>query len=326
MEECDEKTKFTALDSIACKYYASTLGYIKDPCLEVINRRLTKSNVEERRRSPLINRGYFARVEAVNMVMKQFLGATDGIDRQILILGCGFDTLSLLNCYNGHKSLTTFEVDFKDIIEKKISIIRTEPLFQELIEQSQSNGENCKIIENASFLGPLRFVAQDLRNSSQLLSDLINAGFDPSGPTLIVTECVFLYMEKDKVLDICNNLNKLCVNSIWISYDMISPHDSFGKMIIKNLTSRGFHIPSIIDFPTLKSQELKFMETNWSDAKSYTMLSIYNDKISAINRKRIEKIEILDELEEWNLLMSHYSFTIAIHGPMFVALKSIIFF
>jgi hypothetical protein len=41
------------------------------------------------------------------------------------------------------------------------------------------------------------------------------------------------------------------------------------------------------------------------------MLELYNEKTDQIEKKRIEKIDFLDELEEWNLIMSHYFFLIA---------------
>jgi hypothetical protein len=41
------------------------------------------------------------------------------------------------------------------------------------------------------------------------------------------------------------------------------------------------------------------------------MQNLYYKKTDPSERKRIEKIDFLDELEEWNLIMSHYYFIIA---------------
>jgi len=36
------------------------------------------------------------------------------------------------------------------------------------------------------------------------------------------------------------------------------------------------------------------------------MLDIYNKMIDEKEKKRIEKLQLFDEFEEWNLIMSHY--------------------
>lgn len=41
------------------------------------------------------------------------------------------------------------------------------------------------------------------------------------------------------------------------------------------------------------------------------MLSFYSKISNQNERNRIEKIDFLDELEEWNLLMSHYFLLLA---------------
>jgi hypothetical protein len=44
------------------------------------------------------------------------------------------------------------------------------------------------------------------------------------------------------------------------------------------------------------------------------MINVYNKMITNEDKFRIAKLEIFDEMEEWVLLMSHYSLTIAIKG------------
>ena len=47
----------------------------------------------------------------------------------------------------------------------------------------------------------------------------------------------------------------------------------------------------------------------------YDMLKMYNSHMDRDEKKRIEKIDFLDELEEWNLIMQHYFFLIAQKVP-----------
>ena len=41
-------------------------------------------------------------------------------------------------------------------------------------------------------------------------------------------------------------------------------------------------------------------------AKADSMLVIHNSLLDAEERSRIEKLEIFDEFEEWDMLQSHY--------------------
>lgn len=41
-------------------------------------------------------------------------------------------------------------------------------------------------------------------------------------------------------------------------------------------------------------------------AEAYNMSVVYNKKLDEKERHRIEKIEIFDEFEEWELLQKHY--------------------
>jgi hypothetical protein len=49
---------------------------------------------------------------------------------------------------------------------------------------------------------------------------------------------------------------------------------------------------------------------------SETMLTMYDRYIGPDEHKRVAKLEIFDELEEWRLLMAHYCFTVAVRGSL----------
>jgi hypothetical protein len=46
------------------------------------------------------------------------------------------------------------------------------------------------------------------------------------------------------------------------------------------------------------------------------MFSVYNDNISLEERHRVARLEIFDEIEEWQMLMSHYTLTVAVAGSI----------
>jgi tRNA wybutosine-synthesizing protein 4 len=43
-----------------------------------------------------------------------------------------------------------------------------------------------------------------------------------------------------------------------------------------------------------------------SEAECYSMNDIYNKKLDKAEKLRIEKLEIFDEFEEWEMLQKHY--------------------
>lgn len=50
------------------------------------------------------------------------------------------------------------------------------------------------------------------------------------------------------------------------------------------------------------------MNTNWgtNHVECETMEKVYREKLETEERKRIERLEMFDEFEEWVLLQSHY--------------------
>jgi hypothetical protein len=84
--------------------------------------------------------------------------------------------------------------------------------------------------------------------------------------------------------------------------------------MLRNLTAAGFNVPGFTDYQTLSRQVERFTSTGWTDARSMTMLSAYDRMIEPEEKRRISSIEIFDEIEEWQLLMSHYALTLASLG------------
>lgn len=62
----------------------------------------------------------------------------------------------------------------------------------------------------------------------------------------------------------------------------------------------------ITENKTIQSVKQHYQKVGYDHVEVYSMLDIYNKFVDQIERKRIEKIEFLDELEEWNIMMGHY--------------------
>jgi tRNA wybutosine-synthesizing protein 4 len=348
-DDRDQRTQFTAGDAMICKFSASAKGYFKDDLASTfINLDLSTSGAAplQLKKPPIINRGYFARVHIVNHTIQNFLAAADaGLPRkkQIISLGSGFDTLSLQLLSKKGESLNLFEVDFEKIIRRKVATCLNDQVIRQLLipidednlGTSQHENDNT-LIDSKSPLSTgkcfidgsapqkysfrnLHFLCGDLRDAKSVIRGLLDAGLDVTAPTLILTECVMVYLEKNDSENLCLEFSSLLSDAAWVTYDMISPNDVFGKTMLRNLTAGRFNVPGFVDFPTLESQIGRFLRTGWSEARCINMLSVYDNYISIEERRRVARLEIFDEIEEWQMLMSHYSLTISVKGAMLLS-------
>lgn len=121
----------TAGDASLCKLSASSLGYFEDAFVQFF----VKS---PSRRMPLINRGYYARVAAIETLVTKFLRAHDADPAQktqVVILGAGLDTMyfRLKNRAALPAQCEYFEMDFPDVTLQKVMTIRRRKPLMELL-------------------------------------------------------------------------------------------------------------------------------------------------------------------------------------------------
>ena len=70
-------------------------------------------------------------------------------------------------------------------------------------------------------------------------------------PTLIISECVLVYLNEGSVDDLYKRFSSKFEEIAWIDYEMFNQHDNFGKMMVKNFSERGIPLLSIHDFDDL---------------------------------------------------------------------------
>lgn len=321
----------------------------------------------------------------------------------------------------GMNDLRIFEVDFPDLIQRKGRIYKeTRTIYsflQSLSSESSTTASPASSTseinvptdtpmmpppaflpksapsastDTSSHLGPLHLIGADLRDPSSLsqLLQLSITDYRPTSPTLFITECVLVYLSPEATNALVSTLSNPplmnpSTSALWITYDMIRPDDTYGKMMQQNLRRAGFQLPGFLAYPTLAAQcerfthnhltapqqpaatqpqrqapqtalpslseEIEEDEANeerssveaahgnaavsstivspatvatqptdvttstqrWTEAYSLDMLTAYRVLVSHDERTRIAHLEPLDEIEEWQMLMGHYSLTIA---------------
>lgn len=321
----DERTRWTAGDSFVSKYQAIQKKYYADEFAEAMFNQLQRrvSSLNTSHKSPLINRGYYARVLGNQMALDKFIEATTG-PRQLLFLGVGYDTFPITSFLKSGPDTKVFEIDFPDILARKHDMYLADERLAKVFSNDASAASSDRSMpppmaapstqaSGVKLLGQFALVGVDIRQTDRLVELLLQAGWDRHRPTIVFTECVMVYIDREHTEGICRALGDMVEqDSVWVSYDMINPDDRYGKIMVQNLTAAGFHIPGITDFPTLAAEANRFLSTGWTTAHSCTMHQFYNRCITAEEKLRIKDLEMVDEVEEWNMIMDHYSLTIAV--------------
>lgn len=79
-------------------------------------------------------------------------------------------------------------------------------------------------------------VAGDIRETEQLEEKLKVLGVDPKAPTLILTECVLVYLKPEDSRKILGFIKTFFTgDAAVLNYEMIKPDDPFGRVMLENL-------------------------------------------------------------------------------------------
>lgn len=110
--------------------------------------------------------------------------------RQIVCLGCGFDTISF-EC--GSPGTVFLEIDYEEIIGKKVDIITGQPALLRKVLGDGTISTSAEVKRGYGYdLGSLQLISADLRDPGAVRARLAEAGADWKAPTLVLTECVLV--------------------------------------------------------------------------------------------------------------------------------------
>lgn len=323
-------------DAQISKLSCATLGYITDDFVQLFVRRPT-------RRSPLINRGYYSRHAALRGLMRRFLALRDpflqictpgppspasearqrnlpqpppvdaSIRRraQVLSLGAGFDTAFFQMRKEGQAPGVYFEVDFREVTCRKAAVIQSAPELQRWLgppEEVTIDADAGRVISPA-----YRLLPADLRRIHSLEEALEGGGFDFGAPTLVLCECVLVYMEAEESAALVRWLGDRLRCAAMAVYEQILPDDPFGRQMLQNLEYRGCPLKGIHATPDLQAQQRRFKEGGWDRGEALGMDTVYKECLDEEERRRIERLELFDEFEEWNLIQAHYCIALGVN-------------
>lgn len=335
----DYSVQKTNDDATECKAAAVRLGYWADPFIGRFtsnshsSSQLQQSASIGTRRDPEISRGYWCRTEAVRRLVDEFLQAA-GSTAQIISVGAGFDTLYWrLKSASGPGTQRKFakfvEIDFSTVTAKKIRLIRKpaakgQPdLFGVITSAAAADGqqEHGGMVQesgHADLIGAdYCLLGADVRQAGELTEKLAKAKLDPNAPTVIVAECVLIYMSADESSRVIRYFANAFANLHFINYEQVNIDDQFGRVMEKNLSCRGITLHGLSACQNLDSQKKRFLENGFTEVQDWSMQDVYEKHMSKEEVSRIESIEPLDERELLVQLLEHYCIVVASKNKKF---------
>jgi len=305
----NDAVQHTTDDAAVSKLSAISAGYYEDPFLKHVVRRSFN-------RSPLINRGYYSRVAGMRKVILQFIESfPEEHPIQVVNLGSGLDTTYFwLKGICGRRVLKYFEVDFPEVISRKVAaILRSEDLWKQIADDKAELERSGKdTIKTEGFTT----VAVDMRETECLNQSLKDSGFSNKTPTLFICECVLVYMQaaqSDKIVRWAATAST--EPSCMVVYEQVNPDDAFGRTMVRNLEARGCPLLGVQTYPTLQAQKERFLNGGWAHCAIADMNDVYDLYLDRRDIQKIQSLEMFDEIEEWRLFQGHYFIAVSITTP-----------
>jgi [phosphatase 2A protein]-leucine-carboxy methyltransferase len=268
------------------------------------------------------------RTTTIDQLVARFLGppSSETNRKQIISLGAGSDTRVFRLLSRSSPEFVYHELDFAVNTTAKIRAIRESPELQRVLGIGSSDGESSVTVSEAGdalhspsyHLHPV-----DLRSLSTC-SDPASAlpGVETGLPTLLISECCLVYLspaEAEQVVTFFTeglfgsggpsspNVGRDVAPLGLILYEPIRPNDAFGEVMVSNLAARGIQLQTLHKYASLEAQRTRFREQGFRDGQAAGDIEfIWKSWVSEEEKGRVAGLEMLDEMEEWELLARHY--------------------
>ncbi|KAL1912041.1 carboxy methyl transferase for protein phosphatase 2A [Sporothrix stenoceras] len=259
--------------------------------------------------------------------------------QQVVSLGAGTDTRSLRLLAQkqedgrpAFQNVIYHEIDFPTVCARKRNIVQSVPAIQSFLA-----GPVTEHTPLAGAVGIHRSWKAELGHGNELWAhgldlrelaggagsstsidgsdkEVALAGLRTDVPTLLVSECCLCYLQPPEAAavlrwfaDRIKPAPTLTSGLGVVIYEPIRPFDAFGRTMVANLASRGIEMPTLAVYSDGAAQEARLhTEAGLARAKHRTIDDIWSAWVPADEQERVNRLEGLDEVEEWGLLASHY--------------------
>ncbi|KAK5165114.1 tRNA methyltransferase ppm2 [Saxophila tyrrhenica] len=264
-----------------------------------------------KRRSPLINRGYWLRMKSIEHSVTRFLAEQTPKRKIVVNLGCGYDPMpfSFLGKQPELCDNTTFvDVDYPVLMQNKCGIISNTEQLHGLLENFYRTSNEDGVLGAGN---PYLAVGCDLRDLDLLKETLQDAVEieDESVAILFVAEVSIAYMDRDAsqaVLEWAATYPdvRFCLLEQHLPDGIEHP---FARTMLAHFQKLRTPLHTI---GTMDEMRQRFVNADWPEnaLEMHSLWELWSEPtfISPEQRRILDAIEPFDEWEEFALFASHY--------------------
>ncbi|RDL37360.1 Uncharacterized protein BP5553_04793 [Venustampulla echinocandica] len=266
------------------------------------------------RRSPLINRGYWLRMKAIDHVVRQFLDQQNEKRKVVINLGCGYDPLpwQCLSRYPASSENVMFiDVDYKDLMIRKRETVERTPELQSLFTNIRYPESGDILLSSDQYLQ----IGCDLRDLTHL-DNVLKSTLDlSSSQVLLVAEVSITYMEAehaDNLIKWASGLPsaRFCLLEQLLPDGIDHP---FAQTMMAHFDKLKTPLKAVQKYPSTSAQSLRFESLGWTGTSVQNLWELWASPefLSSADRKALDAIEPFDEWEEFALFGCHYILLVA---------------
>lgn len=159
------------------------------------------------------------------------LTKTAGLKSQVISLGAGYDTTYWQLHSAGLQPTVYYEVDLAAVTCRKCHQIRSKLSLMDALQATVEPSFSKDEIHSLSY----HLIAGDLRNVEELNKKLLAAGIDQELPTMLIAECVLVYIEPNLSSQLIKWAGKLFPTALFLNYEPFNVNDTFGEVMKKNI-------------------------------------------------------------------------------------------
>jgi [phosphatase 2A protein]-leucine-carboxy methyltransferase len=271
--------------------------------------------------------GTYTRTTALDILINAFLSHSDPDQpqtKQIISLGAGTDTRYFrLRSQSKHHNLIYHEFDFPTVSETKRRTVlgnlllskpnEDEAFFPDPRHPPPNQVSDWGFTQSKNGRSETTYCCHplDLRQLPYTQPPHEFHSLKTDIPTLIISECCLCYLEVDNSRDVVKWFVDRIPSLGIVLYEPIGVDDSFGQVMVANLAARGITMPSLRSYKTLLDQKSRLGEHGFTyesgGQEAETVEKIWEQWIPAPEKERVDSLEGLDEVEEWQMLARHYA-------------------
>ncbi|EHK22338.1 uncharacterized protein TRIVIDRAFT_29358 [Trichoderma virens Gv29-8] len=314
----------TDTDAAVSRLSAVDVGYLSDPYARYF---VSALDGPPARRFPIINRGTYTRTTAIDNLVHSFLAGADGeeqkggVTRQIVSLGAGTDTRPFrLFSQQGHPQLVYHEIDFSVTSTKKLKTVEAVPPLASILTNrstGDTGGWSSQPLNGEYFCHGI-----DIRRLSPAATEIL-PGLRTDVPTLILSECCLCYLSQEESEGVLEYFSSRIPNISVVIYEPVHLGDPFSDTMVSNLAARNIHMPSLDRRRDEGDQAARFKQIGFETTRQLSIDRLWSKWVSAEEKERVDRLEGLDEIEEWQLLAGHYVVVWSFRGDGFEGWRGI---